>query len=80
MAAASIPVWGIRRRGETFDANTLPPVDLIDHIEIVKDGASTVYGADAVGGVINIITKSPEKVSGQGPCGLRLLGQPAVGL
>ena len=50
---------------ETFDANTLPPVDLIDHIEIVKDGASTVYGADAVGGVINIITKSPEKVSGK---------------
>ena len=49
----------------TFDANTLPPVDLIDHIEIVKGGVSTVYGADAVGGVINIITKSPEKVSGK---------------
>lgn len=49
----------------SFDANTLPPVDAIDHIEIVKGGASTVYGADAVGGVINIITKTPEKTSGK---------------
>lgn len=64
---------------ETFDANTLPPVDLIDHIEIVKDGASTVYGADAVGGVINIITKSRKRFRARS-CGLRLLGQPAVGL
>jgi vitamin B12 transporter len=34
------------------------PLNSVDKIEIIKGGASTAYGADAVGGVINIITKS----------------------
>ena len=38
------------------DLNNIP-VSMIDHIEVLKDGASSVYGADAIGGVINIITK-----------------------
>lgn len=42
--------------GSAVDVNTLP-VAMIDRIEILKDGASTIYGADAVGGVVNIITK-----------------------
>jgi len=33
------------------------PVGLIDRIEVLKDGASSIYGADAVAGVINIILK-----------------------
>jgi iron complex outermembrane recepter protein len=33
------------------------PVNIIDRIEILTDGASSVYGADAVAGVVNIITK-----------------------
>jgi iron complex outermembrane receptor protein len=37
------------------DLNNIP-VGIIDHIEVLRDGASTTYGADAVGGVINIIT------------------------
>ena len=49
----------------TFDAHTLPPVDMIERIEVVKGGASTLYGADAVGGVINIITKTPEETTGK---------------
>lgn len=32
------------------------PVTAIDHIEILLDGASAIYGADAVGGVINVFT------------------------
>lgn len=36
------------------DLNTLPE-HAIDHVEILKDGASSVYGADAVAGVVNII-------------------------
>ena len=32
----------------------LIPFPMIDHIDILKDGASAVYGSDAVGGVINI--------------------------
>lgn len=38
------------------------PSSLIDRIEIIKGPASTLYGSEAVGGVINIITKRPESV------------------
>ncbi len=38
------------------DVNTIP-LAMIDHIEILKDGASAQYGSQAVGGVVNIITK-----------------------
>lgn len=34
-------------------------MDTIDHIEVLKGAASTLYGSDAQGGVINIITKKP---------------------
>ena len=37
------------------------PVDNIDHIEIVRGGASSLWGTGAVGGVINIITKRADK-------------------
>ncbi|WP_431200560.1 TonB-dependent receptor [Mucilaginibacter sp. P19] len=40
----------------SYDLNALS-VDLIDHIEILKGSGSTLYGSDAVAGVINIITK-----------------------
>jgi outer membrane receptor for ferrienterochelin and colicins len=33
------------------------PADDIDHIEVLREGGSALYGGDAVGGVINIITK-----------------------
>ncbi|MFO1459866.1 MAG: TonB-dependent receptor [Verrucomicrobiota bacterium] len=42
--------------GTAVDVNTLP-VSMIERIEVLQDGASTTYGADAVGGVVNIITK-----------------------
>lgn len=37
------------------DLNTIP-VNAIGRIEVLQDGASTIYGADAIGGVVNIIT------------------------
>jgi len=40
----------------TFDLR-LFSIDQIDHIEILKGGQSTIYGSDAVAGVINIVTK-----------------------
>lgn len=36
------------------------PQSLIDRIEVVKGPASTLYGSEAVGGLINVITKKPE--------------------
>src|SRR5207237_10816952 len=39
--------------GATVDLN-LFPLGLIDHIDILKDGASAIYGSDAVGGVLNV--------------------------
>lgn len=38
------------------DADVVPP-GVIDRVEIVPDGGSSIYGSDAVGGVINLITK-----------------------
>lgn len=37
------------------------PIQSIERIEIVRGAASALYGSQAMGGVINIITKNPEK-------------------
>lgn len=39
------------------DLNTLP-ANMINRIEILQDGASAIYGSDAIGGVVNVITNS----------------------
>jgi iron complex outermembrane receptor protein len=41
--------------GQAVDLNSIP-LPMIQRIEVLKDGASAVYGSDAIGGVINIIT------------------------
>ena len=44
--------------GKIFvNVSEIPP-DAIDHIEVLTDGASAIYGSDAIGGVVNIILKS----------------------
>lgn len=46
-------------------ANLLPPLSAIERIEVVRGPMSSLYGADAMGGVINVITrKVPEKWGG----------------
>lgn len=41
----------------SYDLNQMPDVSLIERIEVVKGHGGALYGSDAVGGVINIITK-----------------------
>ncbi len=41
----------------TVDLNTIPD-NVVKRIEILQDGASAVYGSDAIGGVVNIITNA----------------------
>src|SRR6266404_6652200 len=41
---------------QAVDLNSIP-LSMIERIEVLKDGASAIYGSDAIGGVINIITK-----------------------
>lgn len=47
---------GTRGQVNSIDLNSIPDV-AIDRIEILKDGASSIYGADAIAGVVNIITR-----------------------
>jgi iron complex outermembrane receptor protein len=42
------------------DLNNIP-VNMIERIEVLRDGASSIYGADAIGGVVNIIMKKNAK-------------------
>ncbi len=54
LANYGFPAGGL---SDTFvDLNALPLV-AVERIEVLKDGASAVYGSDAVAGVVNIITR-----------------------
>ncbi|HVT35541.1 MAG TPA: TonB-dependent receptor, partial [Nevskiaceae bacterium] len=50
-------VNGLNSTGTSaVDLNNIP-TSIIDHIEVLKDGASAIYGSDAIAGVVNIITR-----------------------
>ena len=50
------PFTDTQGSADAVDFNNIP-VEMIDHVDILRDGASSIYGADAIAGVINIITK-----------------------
>lgn len=54
--------YGLADDGQrTFvDLSTIP-LEAVDRVEVVKDGASAIYGSDAIAGVVNIITRSDYK-------------------
>jgi iron complex outermembrane receptor protein len=49
-----IPVFGATQT--IPDLNSVP-IGMVERIEVLRDGASSIYGADAIAGVVNIITK-----------------------
>ena len=59
-AQVLVLVDGVRMNDSRQGATDLSllPVEMIERIEIVRGGTSALYGADALGGVVNIITKS----------------------
>lgn len=56
--SALVNVNGSIGRGQAaVDLNAIP-ASMIDHIEVLRDGAAAQYGSDAIAGVINIVLKS----------------------
>ena len=49
----------------SYDLKMLPDVSLIERIEVVKGHGGALYGSDAVGGVVNIITKKMDHSYGK---------------
>ena len=47
---------GTRGGVSAFDLNVIPQ-SAIDRVDVLKDGASSIYGSDAVAGVVNLITE-----------------------
>jgi iron complex outermembrane receptor protein len=47
----------IPQLGGNVDVSTIP-LAAVDRIEVLKDGASTIYGTDAICGVVNVITRN----------------------
>ena len=53
--------------GNGFDSTSgfIPPASMIERVEVIRGPSSLIYGSDAMGGVINIITKkNPSELSG----------------
>jgi iron complex outermembrane receptor protein len=44
----------------SVDLNSIPE-SMIDRVEVLQDGASAIYGSDAIAGVVNIITKKHQR-------------------
>ncbi|MEO8194918.1 MAG: TonB-dependent receptor [Gemmatimonadales bacterium] len=51
LSGPSVPFMGFT------DINAIP-TSAIDHVEVLRDGASAQYGSDAIGGVVNVVLKS----------------------
>ncbi|MEK8052256.1 TonB-dependent receptor [Ideonella sp. DXS22W] len=57
MASYPLPDDGQR---DFVDINSIP-IDAVERIEVLKDGASAIYGSDAMAGVVNVILKKSHK-------------------
>lgn len=62
------PIYG--NLASVYGLNGIPNM-IIDRFEVIKGPSSTLYGSEAVAGVINIITKDPKK---QAPLSIDIMG------
>nr|WP_275039096.1 TonB-dependent receptor plug domain-containing protein [Yersinia pestis] len=69
-----ILVDGIRQNGTSdvtpngfgaMNTSFMPPLSAIERIEVIRGPMSTLYGSDAIGGVVNIINKKDHQSVGQ---------------
>ena len=58
-------------QGSGYDTDQIP-VDMIEKIEIIPTGGAVMYGDGATGGIINIITKTPQNKENYGGLGLEV--------
>jgi iron complex outermembrane receptor protein len=55
-SASYVNTSGIGYGTAPVDLNTIP-LSMVDHIEVLRDGAAALYGSDAIAGVVNIVLK-----------------------
>lgn len=56
---------GFVKNGFNPNFGFTPPTSMIERVEVIRGPASTLYGSDAVGGVVNVITKKhPDELTG----------------
>ncbi|MGO3987874.1 TonB-dependent receptor [Pseudomonas sp. SAS7] len=55
--SATLNISGIHAGAAPTDLDLIP-ISLIDHVEVLRDGAAAQYGSDAIAGVINVILKA----------------------
>lgn len=58
-----VSAGGAFDKGSDTDLNSVP-LNSVERIEIIRGPMSVLYGADAIGGVVNIITKKPQEGAG----------------
>ena len=58
LVADGLPLYGAQ--GDSFSLLQVPPLDL-GQVEIIKGAASALYGASALGGMINLVSRRPDE-------------------
>jgi iron complex outermembrane receptor protein len=56
---AGFPLGSVQGSGSGVNLNSIP-LDAVERVEILSDGASSLYGADAIAGVVNFILKKDQ--------------------
>ena len=60
-----------RRQQDFGELPALVDVNTVDRVEVVRGPASVLYGSDAIGGVVNLITRTPTQTGMHGSAGYR---------